>query len=71
MIRDLGLMPNLFVHNTTFNNISYIVAVSFNGGAKMGTKRKTPIRHTSLTNFIAYNLYSVYIWSHCIGGEPE
>ena len=54
-------MPNLFVHNTTFNNISYIVAVSFNGGAKMGTKRKTPIRHTSLTNFIAYNLYSVYI----------
>ena len=71
MIRDLGLMPNLFVHNTTFNNISYIVAVSFNGGAKMGTKRKTLIRHTSLTNFIAYNLYSVYIWSPCIGGEPE
>ena len=42
------------VFNPTFNNMSvtYIVAVSFIGGVKQGTRRQPPTCLKSLTNFI-------------------
>jgi hypothetical protein len=40
------------VFNVTFNNISYIVTVSFIGGGNGSTERKAPTRRKSLTNFI-------------------
>ena len=38
--------------NANFNNISDIVALSFIGGGKRSTRRKSPTCRKSLTNFI-------------------
>jgi len=40
------------VFNATFNNISYIVAVSFIDGGNWSIQRKPTTRRKSLTNFI-------------------
>ena len=42
------------VLNATFNNYSYILAVSFIGGGNQRTWRKPPTCCKSLTNFITY-----------------
>ena len=42
----------VMVFNTTFNNVSVIVVVSFIGEGNRSTWRKPPTCHKSLTNFI-------------------
>jgi hypothetical protein len=46
------------VLNANYNNISDIVVLSFIGGGKRSTRRKSPTCRKSLTNF--YNVVSEY-----------
>ena len=47
-----GVMVRVMVFNATFNNISVISWWCFTGGGNQSTRRKPPIYHKSLTNFI-------------------
>ena len=54
----------VMVFNATFNNISVMSWVSFIGGGKQTTRRKPPICHKSLTNFITLYTYCYSSFLH-------